>query len=322
MRWRVLDFAHIATTDIDSEGKLDAKQVDEFVNRCVARASAALSQNAQQLSEFQRHHLGEIFDSLAYTHQAIRELLKYGTTRPISVDALLLARLQLETLYALCLMVEDQHYIDVYLKDSWKKTYIRFLLQATECKNLPRFSSFHQKQGPAMLDRLRRIVGVTDDEVATIEHEELGKPLPQGASLTKIEKFPTPSIIVRKVTNTSRKKMLLRLYPEYQLLCSYVHGSSTQPRMLKNIFNPRSKFRGLFTSGEIEEMFQKEVAGEAIYLGYLSIVQACTELIELYPNDVELRATLTQAWQPLVEGSLVGRAIWEIRSRTLLGAVA
>lgn len=318
---RVKDVAHVATKDIDPQKGVDTKILDRLVNRSILRATSALETSIPNFSSFQRQHLGSMFESLGYTHHTIRYLLKLGTSDPSSADALVVGRLQLEALYSVCLMLEDPQYINTYLKDSWRKTYVRYLLEKEECKNLPRFSDFLNKSALPLLKALKQFAGVNDDEVATVEMEELGVPLPTRRTVKQIGQFPTPARIIAKVRSSSRKRMLKRLYPEYQLLSSYVHGTSTSFHMFKNLFNPRSKYRNLLPTGKIELMFQKEVGESAIYIDYICLVQSCTELVEIYPNDVELRATLSDAWAPLVEGSLLGRAIWDIRSRTLLGVI-
>lgn len=319
---RVKDVASIATTDIDPEMRLDVKKLDGFVNRCALRATAALETPVASFSSFQRNHLNTLFDSLRHTHQTIRGLLRTGISSPASVDALPVARLQLEALYSVCLMLENPGFIDTYLKDSWRKQYVRYLLHKEECKNLPRFSKFLNQTGPIQLKKLRQFANISNAEIATIKMEELGIPLPRGVSPKKIVQFPTPGKIIRSIKTRTRKKMLQRVYPEYQHLSSYVHGSSTLFHMLKSLFDPRSKYRDLFTSSMLNDMFQKAVGEEAIYISYLGLVQSCTELVAIFPNDVDLCATLVEAWQPLVDGSLFGKAIWEIRSRALLGVIS
>jgi hypothetical protein len=115
--------------------------------------------------------------------------------------------------------------------------------------------------------------------------------------------------------------MLMRFYPEYQALSSHVHGSSSQMRILKTLLNPRSPYRRFFTSSDIEKMFQR-MAEDAIWISFLSIVQAASEMVALYPADTHLRATLAEGWQPLTESHLLARAIWEMRTRSLLGVLS
>jgi hypothetical protein len=78
----------------------------------------------------------------------------------------------------------------------------------------------------------------------------------------------------------------------------------------------------MFTSGQIEEMHQKEIAGPAMWLDVLSIIQCCSELFEIYPNDVELARCCAEAWKPLSENTFIGQVIWKLRSRKLLNVIA
>ncbi len=50
--------------------------------------------------------------------------------------------------------------------------------------------------------------------------------------------------------------------------------------------------------------------------------QSAAELTMLYPKDLDLQAAAVAAWTKLVDGSLLGKAIWEIRTRALLGIIA
>ena len=52
-------------------------------------------------------HLSWMFDAMRFTHATIRNLVALGTNSPSCVDALALARQQLEALYSVCLMVQD-----------------------------------------------------------------------------------------------------------------------------------------------------------------------------------------------------------------------
>ena len=114
--------------------------------------------------------------------------------------------------------------------------------------------------------------------------------------------------------------MLSRLYFEYQFLCSFVHFS-THPRTFKGFFDDREPFGRLFTTGQLGEMFQKEIAGPAIWIDFLSIVQCAAEMVSIYPGDIELRRAVTEAWAVLAERTIMGRAVWEFRAKRLLGVI-
>lgn len=140
------------------------------------------------------------------------------------------------------------------------------------------------------------------------------------ASSTPIKPFPTPGAVVRKMRDPDRKRMLTQLYFEYQFLCSFVHFSP-HPRTFMGLFDDREPFGRMFTTGELENMFQKEIAGPAIWIDLLSIVQSAAEIVSLYPADLELRRAVTDAWAVLSDRTIMGRAVWEFRAKMLLGII-
>jgi hypothetical protein len=305
------------TREINLDQTTDAPVMDGLVNRCIAAAFEALRRPTSVFTEFQQGHLGNIFTSMRPTHESIRELLCQENKSPHSVDAVPLARLQLETLYAICLVLDQPSYLDLYLKHAWKQIYVRHLLMGTECKNLPTVIAELDKQLVA-LEGLRNLAGVTDQEKATIRSEQLAEPLPSGMASAPIGQFPTPGIALRVIRDPDRKRMLHRLYFEYQSLCEFVHFS-THPRTFRGLFDNRQPYGLMFTTGQLESMFQKEIAGPAIWIDFLSIVQSAAELIVIYPADIELRRAVEAAWKLLEEKTIMGRAVWEFRAKRLLG---
>jgi len=160
-----------------------------------------------------------------FTHVTIRNLVALGIKSPGCVDSLALARQQLEALYSVCLMVQDPSFVDIYIKSFWRDAYVQFLLDRQERHGLPRFDEYLNKTGLPLMEQLRVSSGVTDEEKATVEMEELGMPLPAGMQPVKIKSFPTPGSVIDQVTYPERQQMLKRLYPEYKRLCAYAHGS-------------------------------------------------------------------------------------------------
>jgi len=167
---------------------------------------------------------------MRFTHSAIRNLVAKGTDSPECVDSLALARQQLEALYSVCLMVQHPSYVDIYIKSFWRDAYVEFLLERQERQGLPRFSEYLNKTALPLMEELRIKSGITDDEKATVDLEELGIPLPAGMTEAKIKPFPTPGSVIDKVFDLERKQMLKRLYPEYKRLCAYSRFSSILDR--------------------------------------------------------------------------------------------
>ena len=88
------------------------------------------------------------------------------------MDALPIARLQLETLYTFCFLLQSAENVRLFLKNNWKKKYIRFLLEREERRNLQRFDEFYMRTGQSLIDMLQGLSSVSDEERQTIEQDE------------------------------------------------------------------------------------------------------------------------------------------------------
>ncbi len=320
MKIRVIDIAWPNKTDIDVSRHLDVSVIDGLVKRCVAASTDTLKSPISRYSELQRAHITWMFEAMGSTHVTIRSLLTQGPKTPACVDALALARLQLEALYSVCLMVQEPRFVDSYVKSFWRDNYVRFLLEREERKHLRRFDRHLNQNGERLLENLRRGSGVTDEEKATVETEELGMPLPIGMSKAEILPFPTPMKVIKKIADPERKRMLMRLYPEYRRLCAFAHGSA-QSWMFKNAFWERSTLRQYSSESQRQDLFEKEVLDPALLHSSLSTIQSACEVSILYSADIELKRTVIEAWNVLSEMNLLGRTIWEMRTKALLGVI-
>lgn len=318
-KFPVKSLVTLPQNDINREDRFDEAQLDALANRCVSQVTDALKAESTQLSKNQRDQIIQVFYSMRHMHRAIRKLLKHGENDPISAISLALVRIQLETLYGLTFIVEKPDSLSVYMKDGWKKTYVRHLLMKEEGRGLPRVHDALSKAEPS-LEGMRKLCGVTDEEKLTVESEELDVILPTGFVPQPIPQFPTPAFVIRRISDSDRKKMLSRLYPEYQYLRSFVH-LSPHSSIFPVIFDKRQSVSDLFTTGQKEKAFHLEISGPANWLGLLSIVQSCSEFVSIYPTDLELIATLTQTWKILLKNYLLAQKLWELRTKRLLGAL-
>lgn len=316
----VVSCGYVHTEDVDPDEHIKAAVVNDAMESAVKRSVAALESPANGYSDFQRRNLQIVFQSMLSTHGLIRKVLHAGWQNPESIDALALARVPLEGLYTLCLMFESPSWIDVYLKDGWKKQYVRLLLECHETQQLERFQEFCKKTAPRNLDALRKFLGITDAQVATINNEETGTPMPEGIAKEKIERFPTPSGVVNKLPTGDKRRLLERLYAEYVFLCSFAHGLP-DALLFKMMFNKNPPVPRAFDDEKMKDTFHRQVEQPAYTTSLISLVQAASELTALYPNDVELRATVVKAWEKIVHGMLLGRVAWNVRTKKLLGVL-
>jgi hypothetical protein len=171
--------AYRHASDVEAMAKVDSEEYDRIANICVMRATTALDTSTGAYNERHRYHLATIFKAMGGTHRTVRMMIEKSAGASDAVDVLAVTRLQLEALYAVCLMLEGPEYIDCYLREHWRKSYVSFLLQREEFNLLRRWQDY-LRDAPGLLALQQREFGITDAQRFTVEHEELGTPMPAG----------------------------------------------------------------------------------------------------------------------------------------------
>jgi hypothetical protein len=307
------------TSDIDPDGRVDVAELDACVNTCVASATGTLQRQCPQgFSPEETSHLRWAVEGLRSSHESIRMLLRSGIT-PSSVDALVIARLQLETVYNVCFFLQDPCNIQLYVKNGWKRQFVRYLLSKEEFGHLPRAQTYYAHEGAQRLESLRLVSFVSKEERDWLQAQELGSDT-VGLVEAPIAEFPTPGRLMRKMIDARRLAVLKRLYPEYQWLCTFAHGGSTSG-FFRTISDDRHPTRNAIEPWKRWDVNQKEVAEAAINYSTLSCVCTATEIYSAFPGDVELARSLTKAWTLLQEVHLLHRVLWTMSTKGLLGAL-
>jgi hypothetical protein len=144
--------------------------------------------------------------------------------------------------------------------------------------------------------------------------------MPGGMAEDPIPDFPTPGKTIRRLAAGSKRTMLERLYLDYRHLCSFAHGLQGG-NMAKTVYDTRSSERRLFSEADIQKTFDAEVNTPARVYSLLSIVQSVAELKALYPNDMELVSSTTNAWIDMIDSQFTVNAVWNLRTKDLLGAI-
>lgn len=319
MKIRVVDVSQSVSSDLDVKSRCDVRDLDTAVFTCLLAASNTLSRAIPAgFSDLERDQLVHFVNGLRSSHISIRKLLSGGHDAS-SVDALVIARLQLESLYSFCYLLKAPENVRLYLKNGWKKRYIRFLIGRAEMCHLPGASEFYLQQGPEYLEKLRIASFVTPEEKAWLEFDELGVGSPTPAE-ARIKKFPTPMGVIEDFDRNSRQPLLKRLYPEYQYLCSFAHGAA-ESSFLRAVTDPRSPIRHFLEPWKTFDIAQREVAENAILYSALSCLLSATEVFAACPSDVELSAKLAKAWNFLLSVHLLAGTVWDLRVKGVLGVV-
>jgi hypothetical protein len=311
-------FGYRHTEDIDLDAQKSASKWESLATVCISRARDALSRPTGTYTKVHRDTISDLLRAMLVTQGSIGKLLEGGSESPQSVDAL--ALLQLEGLFATCLLTESSSWVDVYLGDAWKKQFIRHLLFHYETEYLPRFPPDTFTPELARLVKFMEICGVSVAQMQTLGHEQLGVPMPKGTVPAAIPRFPTPGGVIANLGAGAKRRMLERFHMDYVYLCSFAHGLQAA-NMAKSVYDYRSTERRMFSEGEVERKFQFEVNTNARCYSFLSIAQAVAELIALYPNDMDLTAAVSAAWHDLVGSTFFVNAVWNRRTKDMLGVI-
>ena len=270
----VRECAYVHDEDVDPDRHVDAEVINAAMETATRRARLALEGPSGTYTDLHRQIIRTVYSSMLSTHRLVRQVLANGWRSPQSIDALALARLPLEGLYTLCLMFEDPFWVDVYLRDGWKKQYMQLLLECEETRNLPRFRDFCTNSAPANLDALRQLHGITDAQAATIKHDELGTPLPAGIARAPISRFPSPAGVIDRLTDgTAKRRMLERLHREYVFLCTFAHGLP-DALVLKTMFGEERPVRDHVDDETLRDIFHRQVEQPAYTLSLIGLLQA------------------------------------------------
>lgn len=84
------------------------------------------------------------------------------------------------------------------------------------------------------------------------------------------------------------------------------------------MFDKRSPVYNWFSESQKKETFEKFFVSGAFSMSMLCILQATAELTVMYPNNMELPDIALRGWGILAKTDLLGKTVWDIRTRQLL----
>jgi len=305
------------TEDINKTRKFSGDSLNPKLKIVINRTANAI-ERLSIWNSTDRHILADIYRGFWVTHRAIATLLSKkeedSAISPISIEAMSLAREQVESLFTVCLLLDNpNHWFSIYKKDSWKRKYWKYLLEKHEYEKLPRFENYLNKEAPFYLNRLQQLYGISSDEKAAIEFKfyNPNKQLP-----SSLQPFPTAGKAKKSIKNTSIKYCLERWYQEYRYLSGYSHGHMVKPLGLAFL-----ESRELNLTEEQKQKYYENELEHSSIVSYVSSASACAEACPILDYDVEVIEALTKVWNELTDLSLLGKVFWDIRIRNILGVI-
>lgn len=327
-----MSFKH--TEDIDETRSSQAPKLNEQMSKAINRVEDAVEGQANLDSTF-KTAVALVLQSVLYTHKSIILLLRHGneekyddpdvgkekefppTDMTLGADAMSLLREQIEKVFVVALLCDDpDRWVQEYLKDDWRRLYEHYLTQRDEMKDLPRHTRFYDVIAPEMIEKHRNLSNISDGELEAIEYKYYNpntalpdrlKPY-QGA----LKLFPTPGQAKIHVRDEA-KPFLERLYKEYKFISGYNHAGLLKLQLLA--MSDR-RHTGNLEQWKKEVYYEKEVFLPALWTSYTAGVCACTEVLKFVHADLDVLAALTNFWESVRHGSLLARALWNLRGQS------
>lgn len=331
------DFAYLHIEDFDPKITPDLRKLDNLMEEILNHTTEIIGQRSASIQKilsgitqgidaikYDQISLGSVLKALLgafkTTHRAILLLLSYQDKEPeLGFEAMSLAREQVEKIFKISLLLDHPDlWVPLFLKYSWKRYYLDYLLKLEELEKL--HEKYVTETSPNLLNDMRKSNGTTDDEVIAVECEfYYGEEFPKDLkkfSKSKIANFPTPGRAVKKIKNQTMIPFLRRWQKEYDHLCGYSHAGIE--KLAAQALNEKSD---IFRREELENirksMLEKEIQ-TAVFTSYIAFASACSEICSWLKGDELLEKRLKEFWGKLCEASLLARVFWNLRGKQLL----
>lgn len=278
----------------------------------------------ERLSDDFRLVITLLLKSFISTHTSIIHILRLGNEKNETTkhkvmsygsDAMSLVREQIEKVFLVSLLCDNPiKWIEVYMKDEWKRAYEYQLNCKAENQKLPRFADFYENEFSNHFEIGKRIfcISVEEKEAVEFKFNNPGTELPPHLKNYSIKQFPTPGEAKQKISDQNAKECLERWHWEYKFFCGFNHAGFTKIRFL--LMSDR-RFSSWFEQSKKEEIYEDKIIFTSLWVSYTAFASATTELLKFVPNDLEVNVALIELWKILQERSLIAKAIWNIRAK-------
>lgn len=265
-----------------------------------------------------------LIKSFISTHTSIIHILRLGnekneTTKhkvmSYGADAMSLVREQIEKVFLMSLFCDDPiKWIEVYMKDEWRRAYEYQLNCKAENQNLSEFANFYEKEFSGQLEKGKRIFCISEKEKEAVEFK-FNNPkteLPPHLKDYLIKSFPTPGAVKEKISDQNAKEFLERWHWEYKFYCGFNHAGFTKIRF--SLMSDR-RFSRWFEQSKKENIYEDKVIFTSLWVSYTAFASAITELLKFVSHDLDVNVALIELWKILQERSLIAKAVWNIRAK-------
>lgn len=241
------------------------------------------------------------------------------------VDATILARPQLETLFLVLLVLIDQKKYFTW-HEQWSAISLckQVDWQASQYASVDDYDELLKGQ-LALAEEACNKLGIDKNERDVHVAKAQGRKNPPGWSSRKIRQFPGPGeIFTDKLLQGSPCENLGDImYHHYNFLCGPIHASARFAGEKSVLRKSISGTEGM-SEDERRNFIRNRVQPDSIMVSGLSIVCACTAIVvsrKSLRGDHTLAGPVSRAWDFFEAHHSVGRAVYQGWAKTALGVI-
>jgi len=304
-----------------------AAEVDQRVFAALAAVTGAVndaieaSQSIAQVQLLATHV--QLLGAMESTHQSIRSLMsrENGVGLDLTVDALPLARIQLERAFLALLLAENpKRWHTRYRKNAWKALAEKFFRDRCMVGHLEGYREYFDSNGPgiATLRAFAHEMGVTEDEFQTLRADVLqDEETDPRWEKWFIPDMPTPRKSLSELADPVRHSLADLLYPAYDSLSHFSHGGMAGVLGAAVLRAPD----GVGAEADREQFWASAVLETALPMSYVALVFVATVTAMDMLDSPGVGEALVDAWRPYVcDGMPLGVALWDAWACEALGA--
>ena len=303
-----------------------AAELDDRVFAAVSAVTDALGAAIESSHSIAEIHLlathVHLLGAMKSTHRSIRCLMSHqgDDDLDLTVDALPLARVQLERAFlALLLAEKPKRWHTRYRKNAWKALAEKFFRDRCTVGHLEPYRDYFSSNGPgiAALRAFAREMDVSEDEFQTLRSDMLAD---QEADPRWKRRFipdmPNPRKSLPELSDPTRRQLAELLYPAYDSLSHFSHGGLAG--VLGSAILRTPDVAGIEVNRE--QFWTSAVLETALPMSYVAVALVATFVHHEMLDAPEARQALLAAWQPyLCDGVPLGIAVWDAWAGRTLG---
>lgn len=307
--------------------QITAAELDQRVFTALAAVTDAVnaaietSHSIAQVQLLATH--AQLLGAMESTHRSIRSLISRedGADLDLTVDALPLARVQLERAFLALLLAENpKRWHARYRKNAWKALAEKFFRDRCMVGHFDGYREYFDPNGDGIttLRAFAREMGVTEDEFQTLRADVLqDDEFDPRWKQWFIPDMPTPRKSLSELADPVRHHLAELLYPAYDSMSHFSHGGLAGVLGAAVLRMPD----GSAPQVDREQFWASAVLETALPMSYVAMVFVATLVALDMLEGPAIREALVDAWRPyLCDGMPLGIALWDAWARETLGA--